>query len=371
MRVLGSYEEYEEEYRQWSKSDSKVTYCDSVAAKTTYIDGRGFDSSKKHASAEKTLSRCAAVIGCSLLAVMLFETLGKAMLSWMLSRIGLGADYAIYIGGFTMQKFYASLVSVAFELVKYAVPLVLLKLYCGIPNSIVFNNRTREKHCKYFYLMIIGLVFGLSTTASLVFSHLGFQVGFFSDAAKYFRYSDVSLLFFNAFFEIFAKPFLHTIFLYGIVLRILLQFGERFAVVTTAVISALIIHDCVETVPVLIMAYFSALCAVRCGTVLPIFFGRALYRLLSFFVYFLGYTFQNTYGRMAVVSILVISVATGAAALVYAIINHNTQIMKVPPKKPSGNEDSLYLTMCFSPAFAAGMIFALVLLIYDIVQLYI
>lgn len=364
---MGKYEDYEQEYKQWKKSGKALTYDNSFAAETTYTDGRGFDCSSRNTAENKALSNCVSIIGIALLVLMVLETLGSASVNWILSLTGHCSRYEIYSGSFTSAKLVTSLAYIIFGVVKLGVPILILKLYSALPASVILNTGSRKTGSTPLYLMIVLLSFGLAAGLSGIYPGNGIQIGCFSDAVKYFSYANTSLLFLNAFFSIFAVSFLYTVFIHGIILRLLLQFGERFAVILTAAISILTMHQTNEILPTLMIAYFSAACTVKCGSIFPVFWGRTLYCWLCFIIYYAKYVLPDPLGKIILFSIVIASVAIGITVLIYALLKNKMRSFYFPPSPKS---NALYIKTCFSPAFAAAVVFAIILLLYDILQLY-
>lgn len=365
---MSRHEDYEREYMQWRKSGKALTYSDKPPAEITYVDGRGFDQSIRQTFEGKIFSRCAAIIGISLLILMIFETLGSAAVSWLVSLMGLENRYDIYSGEFSSGKIITSLVYIAFEVLKYAVPIIFLKAYCSLPLKIILNTKSKHTSPKFFYLMIVLLVFGASMGISQIISRFGIQVGCFSDAARYFKYTDKSLLFINGIFHIYIESFLYIAFVYGIILRILMQFGDRFAINVTFIISVMVMHNSHELIPTLMIAYFSSAYVVKCGSIFPVFFGRTLYCTLCFVAYYAKYAFPEPTGRKAHIAIIAISAIVGAVTLVCSLIINKKKWLSLTSSPSNDKGSMLYFKMYFSPPFAASIIFSLVLLTYDIMQ---
>lgn len=282
-------EEYNRALRSWRSNEENeyVFRCRRTAKEHTYVEGVGYHSPDPAAEERRALLRICMVIGLSILIYLLLENLFVYILVTAVKAFGIDVGYsysdnAVYgpeiavLGILMLQTF-----------IKYLVPILIFHKTFRMPRRVAFHLKPdvpREFPISVSVTLIVFAAINMwtlfSPTNLLSSSTLG--TAYYAVSYMQPKYQIIYLA-----YETIMVSVLSELLLHGEMFHVLRQFGDWFAILLTAVISACVTHSIVTVLMDLTFATVVGISVLRSGSLLPAFVDRILFHTLLFVFFWL------------------------------------------------------------------------------------
>ena len=281
-------DEYNADYLLWrrcAKGPHIYRFTDRIDENVYVAVDVSGDSSVQQtaATAERSaLMWCGQYIGASLLIFLLAELIGGSLLIGVLRLFGI--DIRLDFLSLKMDGSQWAVVAVrsVVLLLKYLLPTVLLVKICGISRAISMPIRFGG-----FPEMLAAV--GCGVLISGIYSLAAHTTGIDS-AQALFSYKDASAIITYGLFDVLIASALMEYFLRGCILTLLRQFGDPFAVISTALIAFLFPNAPADRISELLIGLAAGYLFVRSGSLPKCCLIRIIYSLLAYARLVLIYT---------------------------------------------------------------------------------
>ena len=162
---------------------------------------------------------------------------------------------------------------------------------------------------------------GFAMLTAAVFTLVGHGSGV-SLAQQIFEYKDSAAVLSYALFDSLIAGTLAELMLRGAIMQILRQFGDRFAILLTALIGFLLPNTIPLRIGELLIGLFAGYLLLRCGSLSKCVLMRALFTLLTYARLVLVYAA----GMLPLWSFALLLVSVGTMALSYYVIQHRSTL---------------------------------------------
>lgn len=260
---------YNEMFKAWRKQrkDSIGFYYVSNPNELTYLDGYGFVTDYPEAAERNALRRVMNVVGVTMIILGVIDILYKFAVPNLLSAFGADIYYDKYAKTFYGNEWLILGIDTVFSIIKRLIPLCYVIRKMRMPVKVMIPTKITNKTLFKYCVPVMLLTAGCCTAASgfygkiLRMCHIA--------KSKLFEIPDskaVLVLFLIV--HIIVIPIISEIHTRGALLQLLRQFGDGFAIVVTALLTALITYNlntfCYMFISSLVIGYFT----VRTGSVI-------------------------------------------------------------------------------------------------------
>lgn len=281
--------EYNESYLKWrmEHKDDVGFYLADQTGEYTYRQGEGFLKQNPENAEACILYRVHTTIAAALILSILVRII-TCVLPYCLSQFGITADITSW-GYFSGNTLKSAVINYITQFPRYLVPLIFVVIQTKMPVSLTFPMKISNKPLFLEAIPAIMFVYGISSVFSDVYYFFLGAVGV--NTQVYIPLSDNKTVFIlNAILVTVFVPILNELLLRGVFLQMLKQFGDGYALMMTAVLSA-VLNGSVRTfmfvfTNALLLGYF----CLRTGSIItPIIMKMAL-ASLSFWMPYLKFT---------------------------------------------------------------------------------
>jgi len=289
---------YKESYLKWQMEhrDDIGFYLSDKAGEYTYRQGEGFINQNPEASESFVLDRVHTTIAISLISCLIMRIFCVIILPYAVIDMHIAADMTQmgYFSGNTLSSVVINYIS---QFARYLVPIIFVMLQIKIPRSLAFPTEIRNKPLFFESIPAVMVVYGISVVFSggyyVILDKLNIETQI------YVPLSDNRTVFMlNVLLITVIVPILNELLVRGIFMQMLKQFGDGYALIITAIISAFM-EGSVRSVFIvftcaLLLGYFS----LRTGSIITPIIMKIALSSLSFwipYVKFTGLSTKNVY----------------------------------------------------------------------------
>ena len=252
---------------------------------TTFSDGRAVGADTPALAQSSALRALGGLFGSVLLLYLLLENVLDKVLVLLANVLG----YRVEILYWGDTRLYGDLravflIAAGVDIVKYLIPALVLALFLKLPREVRFPLPVSHPQR---LLDGIGLMMLLS---------VGFGTFFVSQSAEMSKYrmiadavgaEDHRIILFIL-FSVFVQPFAAELLLHGSMFQVLRQFGDRFTVCTTAVLSACLAHNVQDAVRIGVVTFLISAYVVTTGSVISAILLRVTHEIYMFALFYIG-----------------------------------------------------------------------------------
>ncbi|HBI85934.1 MAG TPA: hypothetical protein DDX71_06570 [Ruminococcus sp.] len=277
---------YNRDYKSW-RSTNKLPCMyrfsgDPRAA--VYVTGDAVSRPTAKNTERLALMKCSEKIGIALLIVLLTELIGGSVAIWILRRMHLDIQLDPISLSMVGSPWLLTAVRCLLLLLKYGIPALLLIQICRIPRKValpIMRGGLREE---------VAAV-GFAMTAAAVYSIFGASAGV-QAAQEIFTHKDFSAITAAGLFDAVIGSFLAELLMRGAILQLLRQFGDHFAVSTTAVLAFLLPNALPDRIGELLIGLMAGYLMLKGGSIMKCVHLRVVYVSLCYARLMLIYTEQ-------------------------------------------------------------------------------
>jgi len=276
-------DEYNAAYRKWrSEKRMSMGYIRADNPnELTYKDGVGFISDDDAAFERRSLTFVTSVVMGAMVIYYILEMFSLHVLPLAMSAVGMniGMDYSsghLYGGGWEII-----FVTLFTETLKRVAPFLIMKKLLNMPLSIVLPMKTEDRDIMALSvpaaMLSYPFVLAVSATSNVVLRSIGIVPSeFLVQTVETPLQKTVMLM-----IVVIIVPVQSELLLRGMVIHSMRQFGDRYAVIMSALISALCVHTisqfCFTFVTAVIIGHFS----LRSGSMVSAVAMRITFRACS------------------------------------------------------------------------------------------
>lgn len=280
---------YNEMFKAWRKQrkDSIGFYYVSNPNELTYLDGYGFVTDYPEAAERNALRRVMNIVGVTMIMLGVIDLLYKFAVPNLLSVFGADIYYDKYAKTFYGNEWLILGIDTVFGIIKRLIPLYYVIRKMRMPVKVMIPTRITNTKLFNYCVPVMLLTAGCCTAASGFFGNVLRMCHIAKN--KLFEMPDskaVLVLFLIV--HIIVIPIISEIHTRGALLQLLRQFGDGFAIVVTALLTALITYNlnnfCYMFVSSLVIGYFT----VRTGSVITAVLMRITTVAVSYGIYTLS-----------------------------------------------------------------------------------
>ena len=334
VRYKNQTDEYNAAYRKWrSEKRMSMGYVRADNPnELTYKDGVGFISDDDMAFERRSLTFVTSVVMGAMVMYYVLEMFSLHVLPLLMSAVGIniGMDYSsghLYGGGW--EVIFVTLFT---EVIKRIVPFAIMKKVLNMPLSIVLPMKTEDRDIMAFSvpaaMLSYPFVLAVSALSNVVLRGIGIASSeFLVQTVETPLQKTVMLM-----IVVIVVPVLSELLLRGMVIHSMRQFGDRYAVIVAAIISALCVHTisqfCYTFVTAVMIGHFS----LRSGSMVSAVAMRITFRALSTATWYGEILFDGGRYEIFMGVMLLVCVAAGLAGAF-------TYIMKSGRSPETGTRD--------------------------------
>lgn len=260
---------YNEMFKAWRKKskDSMGFYYVNNPNELTYLDGFGFVKDYPEAAERNVLRRVMSVIGVTMIILGVIDMQYKYGVPHLLAALGVDIYFDKYTKTFYGNEWIILFIDAFFSIIKRLIPLFYICRKIKMPAKLMIPTKITNKTLFRYSVPAMLLTAGCCCAASgaygaiLRLCHINKVRLFEMPESK-----AVLAVFFAV--HIIMIPIISEIHTRGALLQLLRQFGDGFAIIVTALLSALITYNinnfCYMLVSSIVIGYFT----VRTGSVI-------------------------------------------------------------------------------------------------------
>lgn len=270
--------QYNTDNRHWRKN-TKAPYIyryEGNPQERVYVDGHGISKRTVQAAERKSLTYVSEILGLALLAYLICELLAGSVLVWILQHLGVNVRQDFLSIAMSGSQWGVTLIRSIAALIKYIVVFTLLLRGFKMP------TRLRIPLCAGGlpeYIAAIGAGMGIAALYTIIDAGAGNGE---SLAGQLFDYKDAAAVIAYAIFDVLLLSLLSELLLRGILLPVLRQFGDRFAVLTLAFTAFLFPNNLAERVGEFCIGLAAGYLLIKSGSIEKCVIVRITYSALCY-----------------------------------------------------------------------------------------
>ncbi|MGN1403778.1 MAG: type II CAAX prenyl endopeptidase Rce1 family protein [Ruminococcus sp.] len=282
-------EEYNQLFRAW-RNDATNEYafrCRKREKEVVYVEGKGYHDVDPAVEERNTMLRINVVLGMAMLYYLLVENLLTAVLMGVAQLMGLDVGYCYSDGTVYGNQTAVLIILMLKTLLKYLVPILIFHFSFRMPCRMAYRvkpDAPREIPASIAVTLVVFAVTNIwllfSSANLLSFSTLG--DAYYTVSYMHPAYQAIYLI-----FELFMVSILKEVMFHGEMLHVLRQFGDWYAVILTAVLTACATHSHVTLLMELTMSIVTGIAVLRSGSLLPGILDQLIYHVLLFTFFYL------------------------------------------------------------------------------------
>lgn len=271
-------EDYNMDYRNWRQntlSPYAYRYVGNPRERM-FVEGRGETQLTPIAAERDVLTRVSNVIGLSLLVYLACELLGGMLLIVIMQAFGVDIHMDFLLLGMKGSQWSVMLTRAVVSIMKFGSAYLLMQRKFNLPHMIripMHNSGGPE------LLLTVGLAMGAACAYCLIDSATG---GGRMLGDKIFDYKDTAAVVAYALFDVTVISIMSEGLLRGLMLPILRQFGDRFAVLMIAAIAFLMPNTLSERVGEFCVGLGAGYLLLKGGSFIKCVFLRMIYTAICY-----------------------------------------------------------------------------------------
>lgn len=319
--------EYNEMYRKW-RIDHKNDYgfyFQGTSDELTYRDGEGFITEYPEASERSAVNEIHSVVAKTLI----MYTLINILVFFLFSDLPISITSKItYSGGgfFTGDEKTAIIHSYAINIIRRIIPMFYLIHKVKMPFKIMLPTKISNKPLFYMAVPMAMFIFGISTLLSGV-EAFGVSLFGIDNRNTIWLPENKAIMALSSILFTIIIPILSELIHRGIFLHILQQFGDSYALLLTAIITAFTNGNNRSVMFALVYSLVIGYFTMRSGSILTALVMRVVIACSSYWLTYIKLTWTDTERYLTVTLIVVfIYIAVGVASTVYFMKKHSNKI---------------------------------------------
>lgn len=318
---------YNELFKNWRRQtkDSFGFYYVNNPNELTYRDGYGFVKEYPEAAEANSMRHVYKIVGISLLILTTLDAVYTYILPFVLNRLGFDIYYDLFARRLYGNEWLIMGTRLLFEVLIRIFPIVYCYKHMKMPLKVMFPTKVTNVPLYKYAVPIMLLAAGVDSAATGVYRFVLRSLNIGSEPA--FRLPDDPVqLAVSAVLYIVLIPFLSEICTRGVIMQLLRQFGDGFAIICTAFISAVITYNianfCYTFLVTAVIGYFT----VRTGSVKTAIKMRMTSAGFVYLVFIEERLLPQNIGGVVIMATMFAAIMTGLIALIRFMLRHSDKL---------------------------------------------
>lgn len=315
---------YNEIFKAWRKKrrDSVGFFYVDNPNELTYLDGYGFVRDYPEAAERKSLKNVLNVIGVTMIIVGFFDIFHRYVMPGLLTSFGADIYFDRYTKVFYGNEWLLVLIDAVMSILKRLMAFFYIYKKMKMPIRVMIPTRISNKTLFNYSVPVMMFVSGLFAVASAICGSIFKTVGVAS--RKLFDIPEnKAVLLLYLIIHIIIIPIISELHTRGALLQLLRQFGDGFAIIVTAALTALITYNvnvfCYSFVTAIVIGYFT----VRTGSVITAVIMRIIAQAISYGLFLLDEMLEGKVRLIAIAGVIFIFIAIGLVFFIKLLNRHS------------------------------------------------
>lgn len=318
---------YNELFKNWRRQtkDSFGFYYVNNPNELTYRDGYGFVKEYPEAAEANSMRHVNNVVGISLLVLTFLDMLYTFYMPYLLNKLGFDICYDYFARRLYGNEWLIMALRLIFEALKRIFPIVFCYKWLKMPLKVMFPMKVTNVPLYKYAVPIMLLAAGVDSAVTGVYRFMlnSLNIG----TAPAFRLPDDPVqLVASAVVYVVLIPVLSEICTRGVIMQLLRQFGDGFAIISTAFISAAITYNianfCYTFLVTAVIGYFT----VRTGSVKTAIKMRVTSVGFAYLVFIEERLLPQDIGGVVIMATLFTAIMIGLVAVIRFMLRHSDKL---------------------------------------------
>lgn len=273
--------DYNTAYRKW-RSESRIFLGHADPENPNemiYKDGVGIIAEKRAAAERRSLVYVHSVIMWTLLIYLVTEFFFTSVLPSVLGKLGARIGNDAVTGLMYGNDVIVIIIMYICETVKRLIPFLMMKKALKMPLNIVLPMKVYDRETFALAIPVALMCFPLLSAFSGLFNKLMFTVGIlpYNNIVPHMNTMTGSVA--AIIISVVYVPFVSELLMRGMILHTLRQFGDAYAILISAIVSTLCVHNLTQMCYVFISAVVIGHFALRTGSMVTAIIMRMIFKL--------------------------------------------------------------------------------------------
>ena len=315
---------YNEMFKAWRKQrkDTVGFYYVSNPNELTYLDGYGFVTDYPEAAERNALRKVMNIIGMTMILLGVIDIFYKYALPNLLAAFGADIYFDRYTKIFYGNEWLILFIDTFFSIIKRLIPLAYIYKKLKMPIKVMIPTKITNKTLFKYAVPVMLLAVGLCSAASGIYGEMLSFLRIQPEKLFYDPKSKAVLVLFLI-VHVIIIPIISEIHTRGALLQLLRQFGDGFAIVFTALLTALISYKinsfCFIFITSVIIGYFT----VRTGSVITAVLMRITVHAISYGIYMIDEMVNEDMQGLVIMLVLFVIIGAGLVCFIRLLCKHS------------------------------------------------
>lgn len=312
-------DEYNLDYRNWrqnTQSPYVYRYTDDPHEQI-FVEGKGETKLTPIAAERTVLTRVSEIVGMSLLIFLVCEMVGGLLMLWLMQSIGVDIHLDFLSFGMNGSQWSVMLTRALVAILKFGTTYLIIQGRFQLPRSVRVPSHAGG-------IPEVLLAVGLAMAAACVYCVVDSATGGGRILAdKMYDYKNAAAVVAYALFDMFVISLMNELLFRGLMLPVLRQFGDRFAVFAIATIAFLLPNSLPERVGEFCVGLGASYLLIKGGSIIKCVVLHIIYSALTYSRLVLVYGEGATMSLPRFLIIMALTVLIGCAG--YCLLRNKTR----------------------------------------------
>lgn len=315
---------YNEMFKAWRKQrkDTVGFYYVRKPNELTYLDGYGFVKDYPEAAERNALRRVMNLVGMTMIMLGALDVLYKYVLPDILASFGADIYFDRYTKIFYGNEWLILFIDTFFSIIKRLISLLYIYKKLKMPIKVMIPTKITNKTLFKYAVPVMLLAVGVCSAASGIYGEI-LRSLHIQPEKLFIKPESKAVLILFIIVHVLIIPVISEIHTRGALLQLLRQFGDGFAIVFTAFLTASISYSinsfCFIFITSVIIGYFT----VRTGSVITAVLMRITVHAISYGIYMIDEMVNDEIQGLAIMLVLIVTIGVGLVCFIRLLIKHS------------------------------------------------
>lgn len=312
---------YNEMFKAWrrQRKDSIGFYYVSKPNELTYQDGYGFVKDYPEAAERNALRRVMNIIGVTMIMLGVIDLLYKYAVPDLLAFFGADIYFDKYAKTFYGNEWIILGLDIFFNIIKRLIPLLYVYKKMRMPVNVMIPTKITNRTLFRYSIPVTLFAAGCCITATGIYDRVLMYCGITKN--KLFMIPDSNaVLVLYLIVHIIVIPVISEVHTRGALMQLLRQFGDGFAIVVTALLTALISYNLSAFCYIFIVSIVIGFFTVRTGSVATAIIMRVTSAAFSYCVFLTDELADGKNDGIIIMIMMLVTLTVGTAAFIKLLI---------------------------------------------------
>lgn len=315
---------YNEMFKAWRKQrkDSIGFYYVSNPNELTYLDGYGFVTDYPEAAERNALRKVMNIIGVTMIMLGIIDFFYEYAVPNLLAAFGADIYFDRYTQTFYGNEWLILFVDTFFSIIKRIIPLAYVYKKLKMPIKVMIPTKITNKTLFKYAVPVMLLSAGLCAAVSGVYGEILSFCHIKKDKLFMIPESKAVLVLFLI-VHIIIIPIISEIHTRGALLQLLRQFGDGFAIIVTASLTAMISYNLNSFFYIFISSLVIGYFTVRTGSVITAVLMRITARVVSYVIFWVDEMANEEIEGLVLMGVMFVTIAVGLVCFIRLLCKHS------------------------------------------------